>query len=325
MRDVIALSNFYAGQIYKFLIDDMKGLNTHINTNCNLDIESDILNTVMDIYHRDKWDLILTGIIADLLVGNNSRSIEALGYELVGESNRFHRVTPQYFKHFGSAFGLSNFMVYPCADVDVYISAVNSAKIGNGIDDFDDNSEDFENLNNDSDIDDFNDSFVSSQDSRHIMSGQCFKAFDSILKGFVSINRELKLRSGDLRETALKRTATITSAELEAAIKQVQLYNEHLDMLQDWRLQMISKLNLISCSQFKLVRYKDVRPGDLGASEDVSNILFNCMQNLLVFNARYALRGLQGLSSQLYSPVKSNHSMKQQSKSSNEDLDTHLF
>lgn len=128
MRDLSYLSNFYAAQVYKFLTADLKGMKSMVDIPCNLNLESNLVEAVSDIYHRDKWNLILTGLITDLIVGNAVRTMEALGYSVIANLNRFRRVDFKPFVNFGNAFRLAEFTRIPEYDFDMYIAAVNCRK-----------------------------------------------------------------------------------------------------------------------------------------------------------------------------------------------------
>lgn len=323
MRDLSYLSNFYAAQVYKFLTADLKGMKSMIDIPCNLEIESTLVETVSDIYHRDKWNLILTGLITDLIVGNAVRTMEALGYSVIANSNRFRRVDFKPFVNFGNAFRLAEFTRIPEYDFDMYIAAVNCRKF-----------EYPDYLDNDYDEDQ---DFDSGSGFRCEDINQCFKIYEAVLNGFISIYNELKIRCKELRSNAISNSAFITSSELETAIRQVQDYNDQLDHLQYWRLQMISRLNLIASRQFRLVRFKDTQP-DLSNVSDVDDMLFSAMHELLAFTAKYALVGLQDLSTKLHKEELPAHKQAL-SKTSNSDFigksrdnlgntenhDTHLF
>ena len=328
MRDLSYLSNFYAAQVYKFLTADLKGMESMVDIPCNLDLESNLVETVLDIYHRDKWNLILTGLITDLIVGNAVRTMEALGYSVIANSNRFRRVDFKPFVNFGNAFRLAEFTRIPEYDFDMYIAAVNCRKFE--YPDYLDN--DFDDWDYDEDQD-----FDSGSGFRCEDINQCFKIYEAILNGFISICNELKIRCKELRSNAISNSAFITSSELETAIRQVQNYNDQLDKLQDWRLQMISRLNLIASRQFRLVRFKDAQP-DPSSVSDVDDMLFSAMHELIAYTAKYALVGLQDLSTKLHkeelparkqaSSKTSNSDFIDKSKndlSDTEDHDTHLF
>lgn len=53
MKDSTNLSNFYAMQVYNFFMKDLKGVRSAVKIPCNLEIDSGIVETVSDIYHRD--------------------------------------------------------------------------------------------------------------------------------------------------------------------------------------------------------------------------------------------------------------------------------
>lgn len=271
----------------------------------------------------------MTGLIVDLIVGNTVRTIEALGYNLIQSSNKFCRVNFKPYTYFGNAFRISDFRDISGYDFDMYITAIYCGK-----------SDYFDCLNDVCAINVNSDCISGQTEKSHAEAcNQFFKIYEVVLKGFTSMYNELKIRCSDLRDTALKHVETITSEELEVAIRRVQSYNEHLEKLQDWRLQMLSRLNLIACKQFQLVRFRDTKT-DSAWTVDVDDALFNAMQELISFTAKYILTGMQKLGTELYKleatsyqhsadDVESNISNDTINPNTNKNIsegeDTHLF